>query len=846
MSLDTETPPAYDLEAAARAYPRACTAEALRLSFENHLKFSLARDDFSATPCDRYYALALSVRDRLVERWIATSQTYYHRDVKRMYYLSMEYLIGRVMGANVLNLGIARQVEEALAERGLDWEELRDLEHDAGLGNGGLGRLAACFLDSLATLQLPGYGYGLRYDYGIFRQEFRDGWQIEDPDNWLRNGYPWEIERPESQFVVRFGGQVVDQHEERGQYRPLWADAETVIGIPYDVPIPGYGNHTCNNLRLWTAKGSEEFNLTFFNSGDYIRAYENKTLSENITKVLYPNDNIEEGKELRFKQQYFFVSCSLQDIVRRYRTKHRDFHDFADKVAIQLNDTHPSLAVAELMRILMDDHRVAWDEAWTTTVRTFGYTNHTLLPEALETWPVRLFEQYLPRHLQIIYEINRRFLRQVMNKFPHDRDRLRRMSLVNEDGGRAIRMAHLAVVGSHKVNGVAALHSKLLTSTLFRDFHDLWPEKFVNVTNGITFRRWLLKANPGLSRLISSRIGEGWVTDAARLRELEAYADDPEFQAAFGQVKRANKERLAGIIRETLGIGVDPDSLFDTQIKRLHEYKRQLLNVLHILHLYSQIKDDGRTDLVPRTFVFAAKAAPGYQTAKLIVKLINDVAGIVNQDPEVNRFIRVAFLPDYRVSLAERIIPATDLSEQISTAGTEASGTGNMKFALNGALTIGTLDGANVEIREEVGADNFFLFGKRVEEVQELQQGGYDPRALYQQDADLRRVLDYFENGFFDLEQPDLFLPLRQHLLDHGDRYLLCADFRAYLEAQEAVDQAYRDPGRWARMAILNVARIGSFSSDRTIAEYAAKVWGLEPCPIDLPDHAPDDASPHS
>jgi starch phosphorylase len=809
------------------------TAEAIRYGFQSHLKYTLAKDEFSATDHDRYVALAMAIRDRLVERWIATSQAYHKQRAKRAYYLSMEYLIGRAMGNNVINLQAEEAVRRAMEELGLSWDALREVERDAGLGNGGLGRLAACFLDSLATLQLPGYGYGVRYDYGIFRQTIKDGYQVEEPDNWLRYGNPWEIERPEAQFEVHFGGRV-RMEEENGRLNVKWLDYDTVLGIPYDIPIPGYGNNTVNNLRLWSARATEEFNLSFFNNGDYIKAYESKTLTENISKVLYPNDNVAKGKELRFKQQYFFVACSLHDILRRFHADSSDIHEFPDLVAIQLNDTHPAMAIAELMRLFLDEEGLDWDDAWNLTTRTFGYTNHTLMPEALERWSVQLFETILPRHLQIIYEINRRFLREIATRFPGDNDRITRMSLIQETPQREVRMAYLAVVGSHCVNGVAALHSELLKTTLFKDFYDLWPEKFCNKTNGITPRRWLLKANPGLSALVTEKIGGGWVTDLDQLAKLEKWSGDKEFLSRLADVKRANKERLAALIRRTQGVDVNPASIFDVQIKRLHEYKRQLLNVLHIVHRYFQLKDDPSKDYEPRTWIFAAKAAPGYFMAKLIIKLINDVGGVINRDPAMKGRMNVVFLPDYRVSLAERIIPAADLSEQISTAGTEASGTGNMKFQLNGALTIGTLDGANVEIREEVGAENFFLFGKTVEEVEATQRAGYNPWEVYQSNPALQRVLNAIRDNYFNLDQPGLYQPIWDTLLTHGDRYLVLSDFDSYVECQERVDRVYRDREAWGRMCLANIAHSGKFSTDRTIAEYAKDIWDIKPCPVTL------------
>ena len=829
------TPAVSPEEVLFRDYHKLGTADAIRLSFENHLKYTLAKDEYSATDHDRYFALAMAVRDRLIERWVETSQAYYKRDVKRVYYLSMEYLIGRAMGNNVINLRLDEAVGRALDQLGLDWERLKAVERDAALGNGGLGRLAACFLDSLATLEFPAYGYGVRYDYGIFRQVIRDGYQVEEPDNWLRHGNPWEIERPEFQFKVHFGGEVKGEFDADGRYRPRWVPAATVIGVPYDFPIAGYGNNTVNNLRLWSAKATEEFDLDFFNHGDYIRAYEQKMLSENITKVLYPSDQILQGRELRFRQQYFFVSCSLQDIVRRFKAASSDFATFPDKVAIQLNDTHPSLAVAELMRLLVDVEGIGWELAWDIAVRTFGYTNHTLMPEALEKWPTRFFQEFLPRHLLIIYEINRRFLRQVMNKFPNDLDRVRRMSLIEEGPEPSVRMAHLSVVGSHSVNGVAAVHSELVKQRLLRDFHDLWPERFNNKTNGITQRRWLLEANPWLARLITETIGDGWIKDLGQLKRLEPLADDAEFQRRLRNVKRQNKFRLAQLIEQAVGIRVDPDSLFDVHVKRFHEYKRQLLNVLHIMHRYFRLKDNPGADVVPRTFVFAGKAAPAYTMAKLVIKLINDFATIVNSDPDVAGRMKMVFLSDYCVSLAERIIPAADLSEQISTAGTEASGTGNMKFALNGALTIGTLDGANIEIRDAVGHDHFFLFGSTVEEIDALRRpGAYDPWAIYHRSPEVKRIVDCFQGAFFNLEQPGLYRPVWDSLLTHGDPYFHLADLEGYLECQGRVDEAFRDRDRWTRMSVVNIANMGRFSSDRTIVEYAREIWGLQPCPIEL------------
>jgi starch phosphorylase len=808
-------------------------AAAVLHSFTNHLLYSLAKDQYSATARDRFMSLALTVRDRLIERWIATQQRYYRRDAKRVYYLSAEFLMGRALANNLLNLGLYDTAREAMRMMSLEVADLLEQEVDAGLGNGGLGRLAACFLDSMATLDIPGYGYGIRYEFGMFDQEIKAGWQIEKPDEWLRFGNPWEMPRPEYWVPVGFGGRT-EEHFDHGRLKVHWAPEEQVIGVAYDTPIAGYGNATVNTLRLWRARASEEFDLTLFNDGDYERAVLEKNRSETISKVLYPSDVKMFGRELRLKQQYFFVACSLHDIVRRHLVAHKSLDDFADKVAIQLNDTHPAVAIPELMRIFVDEHQLPWEKAWELTVATFGYTNHTLLSEALETWPVEIFGTLLPRHLAIILEINRRFLRQVMNRFPYDEPRISRMSLIDEGDGqlssKRIRMAYLAVVGSHSVNGVAALHTQLLQQDLLHDFNEMWPDRFNNKTNGVTPRRWLLAANPLLSEAITARIGDGWTFDLGELRKLEPLADDETFRAAFQEIKQRNKEQLAAYIEREHGISVDRNSIFDVQVKRLHEYKRQLLNLLHVVALYLRIKNQPDLPLVPRTFIFGGKAAPAYATAKLIIKLINSVAAVVNADPQVKDKLKVVFLANYRVSLAERIFPGSDLSEQISTAGKEASGTGNMKFALNGALTIGTLDGANIEIRDEVGHENFFLFGLTAQEVQDLLRRGYRPRDFYEQNAELRAVLDLINGGFFEPEHPELFRPLVQSLLDH-DPYLLLADFASYAECQQRVQEAFVDQDRWTRMAILNVARMGKFSSDRTIREYAEQIWKAQSVP---------------
>ena len=808
--------------------PRAA-AESLRQDFEHHLRRTLAKDRYTATDRDRYFALALAVRDRLVERWIATQQTHHKRNVKRIYYLSLEFLIGRLLGNNVINLKLEDSCSQAMAELGLDWEALRDREVDAGLGNGGLGRLAACFLDSMSTLGLPAIGYGLRYDFGIFNQKIVNGYQVEQPDEWLKLGYPWEIAHPEFSFPVQFEGHVEVILGPRGkEWR--WVDAKTVMGMPYDLPVVGYGGITVNTLRLWSAKAAEEFDLDDFNRGEYVDAVANKVLAENLTKVLYPNDNVSNGKELRLRQQYFFVSCSLQDILRRFMSDGNAWDQFPDKVFLQLNDTHPALVIPELMRLLVDREGIAWDRAWEITTHATGYTNHTILPEALEKWPVATLEKLLPRHLQIIYEINARFMRGVASHYLFDHDRLRRMSIIEEDGERHVRMAHLAVVGSCSVNGVARLHSDLLRNVVLRDFADYWPDRFNNKTNGITPRRWLLKANPALAQLITETIGEQWITDLDQLRRLEPFADRPDFQERFSQTRRANKEALARHIRRELGIAVSPDSMFDVQVKRLHEYKRQLLFLLYIIVLYSRLKRDPALPMAPRTFIVSAKAAPGYFVAKLIIKLIHQVAEVINQDHQVADKLKLVFLPNYRVSLAEKIIPAADLSEQISLAGTEASGTGNMKLQLNGALTIGTLDGANVEIMEEVGKDNIFIFGLTTEEVAR-RRPGYNPREIYNHDEEIRRAIDLIDRDFFSMVEPGIFRPLIQSLLS-DDHYMLLADFRDYIRTQERVDAAYRDRAAWLRKAILNVARAGKFSSDRTIREYASEIWHVDPCEI--------------
>jgi len=798
-------------------------------SIAHHLVFTVGKDVITSTTRDWLYATAFMTRDRLIERWMETMRSYYVADTKRVYYLSMEFLMGRTLMNSLLNLSFEKECSQALQQQGVDLRQVRDIESDAALGNGGLGRLAACFLDSMATLNLPGYGYGIRYEYGMFSQRIEGGRQVEHPDNWLRYGNPWEFARPEVLFHVKFGGRVVELDDEDGVPRYHWVDTEDVMAMAYDTPIPGFATSTVNNMRLWAAKASRDFDLQYFNEGNYIKAVEGKNASENLSKVLYPNDSTAMGRELRLKQQYFFVCASLQDIVYRFKKFHDDFDELPDKVAIQLNDTHPSIAIPELMRILVDVNHLEWGKAWDITTRTFSYTNHTLMAEALETWPVAMFEQILPRHLQIIYEINRRFLTGVMHSFPGDAALHQRMSIIGEEGGKQVRMAHLAIVGSHTVNGVAEIHTELMKQTIFSDFDRYFPGKIINMTNGITPRRWLNQANPLLSALITSRIGDGWLKDLGQLRRLIPLADDAKFHQEVAAVKRANKQRFAAEIKQTLDMEIDVESLFDVQIKRIHEYKRQLLNVLHVVTLYSRICADPSSDALPRTVIFGGKAAPSYAMAKLIIKLINDVAEIVNSDIRVRGRLKLVFVPNYGVSLAESIIPAADLSEQISTAGTEASGTGNMKLALNGALTIGTLDGANVEIASEVGEDNIFIFGLTTDQVAKLRASGYTPADYYHANGELRQAIDMIATGYFSPEEPDRFKPIVDSLLSHGDHYLLLADYASYVARQQEVAAAYRDQRQWMRKVILNVANMGKFSSDRTILQYAKQIWHAKP-----------------
>ncbi len=813
------------------ATPQGMTPRDFTQSIADHLTYSLAKDQHTATEHDRYLATALAVRDRLVQNWIRTQQAYYDRDVKRVYYLSLEFLIGRTLGNSLINLGAYDACHHALSALGVDLEEVRELEHDAGLGNGGLGRLAACFLDSMATLGLPGLGCGIRYEYGMFHQRIVDGAQREEPDPWLRLGNPWELPRPEITFSVGFGGKTERWTGDDGRTRSRWTAGEEVMAMAYDTPVPGFGNQTCNTLRLYSAKGTQEFDLRYFNDGDYIKAVGAKAESENISKVLYPSDASSKGQELRLRQEYFLAAASLQDIFRRYRKKHLGLEQFPEKVTIQLNDTHLAIAVPEMMRILLDDYDLEWDPAWTLVTRTFGYTNHTVMPEALEKWPSQLVERLLPRHLEIIYEINHRFLREVSQKLPGDHGRLRRMSIIEEGPMRMVRMAHLAVIASHSVNGVAAIHTEIVKSIVFRDFYELWPEKFNNKTNGITPRRWLRKANRGLATLITSRIGSDWVRDLDQLERLAPWADDAEFRRQWRSVKAANKRRLAALVEAETGTVVNPETMFDVQVKRIHEYKRQLLNLLHVITLYNRLKAGRSEGFVPRTVMIGGKAAPGYAQAKLIIRLAGAVAAVLNRDGATCERLKAIFVPNYSVSLAEKIIPAADLSEQLSTAGTEASGTGNMKFALNGALTIGTLDGANIEIMEAVGKENIFIFGLTAEEVLARRAAGYRPFEYYEKDPELKAAIDMISIGLFSPGEPGLFRPIVDELLG-ADRYLLLADFRSYVETQERVSRAYRDEEQWTRMSILNVANMGRFSSDRTIREYARDIWDIKPVKV--------------
>jgi glycogen phosphorylase len=803
----------------------------LKEEIQRHMRFTMGRDPEKPNRYACFVGLAYSVRDLLMDRWIRTQRSQYDTLAKRVYFLSLEFLPGRFLMNYLISLEMVDVARQTVAGMGFDLDELEEEEWDAGLGNGGLGRLASCYMDSMACLDLPGYGYGIRYDYGIFHQTIENGWQREQCDNWARKGTPWEIRRGEYLIPVRFYGRTETTTDAAGRECHRWVDGETVMAMACDILVPGYGDDFVTNMRLWRAQSSREFNLDEFNQGDYIGAVEAKVLSENISGVLYPSDEMEQGRELRLKQQYFFVAATLVDILRRFKKMDRDFSELPDFVAIQLNDTHPAIAIPELMRLLMDEEGLEWNRAWPICEKTFAYTNHTVLPEALETWPVDLIRRILPRHMEIIFEINRRFLNVVRTRHPTDSSLLGRVSLIADSGQQRVRMSHLAIVGSHTINGVAELHSKIIKEDLFRDFDTVFPGRLTNVTNGITPRRWLAQANPLLARLINDTIGPEWITDLNRLRELEPLAEEVEFRRRWIETKRDNKKLLARYILRKIGLGVDPDTLFSVQVKRIHEYKRQLLNVLHVITLFHRIKATPDLPMVPRTVIFAGKAAPAYHQAKRIIRLINAVAEKTNNDPDIQGKLRVLFLPNYCVSQAEKIIPAADLSEQISTAGMEASGTGNMKMSLNGALTIGTLDGANVEIMEEVGEENIFIFGLTADQVVSQRSGGYNPRAYYDSDAELRQTLDSISRGDFSPEEPSLFSPIVESLLNQGDYYMLLADYRAYVTAQEAVGKLFLDKQEWARKSILNTARMGKFSSDRSVKEYADNIWGLKPLP---------------
>jgi starch phosphorylase len=804
------------------------SASALREAMRRHARYSLAQPWETLSTRQIFECVSLAVRDIMVDRLLESEQRYRRADAKQLCYLSIEYLPGRYLVSNLINLGLYDICHATLGQQGIELEAVAASEPDAALGNGGLGRLAACFLDSLATLGMPGQGYGINYEYGLFRQEIERGDQKEKPDNWLAVRSPWQIERPDETCLIPVYGRIEHAVDRAGNYNPMWMDWRLLVAIPYDILVVGYGGRTVNRLRLFSARSSHDFDMQIFNEGDYLRAVEQKIASETISKVLYPSDAIAPGQELRLIQEYFLVACSLRDIIRQYERDHASFDAFPTKIAIHLNDTHPALAVAELMRILIDERDLAWDTAWQITQASMAYTNHTLLPEALEKWPIFLLERVIPRHLEIILEINRRFLEHVATVRPGDRECLERMSLIEEAVPRQVRMAHLAIVGSHSVNGVSTLHSSLVQTVLAPDFHRLWPERFNNKTNGVTPRRWLLQANPRLTRLITRTIGDGWITDLTRLRELGPYASDSGFREEFMAIKRTNKQLLAQVIAETTGVTVNPDSLFDVHVKRIHEYKRQLLNVMHIVHQYLCLIEDGMPPTVPRTYVFAGKAAPGYWAARQIIKTICGVGSVINDDPRADGHIKVVFIPDYRVSLAEQIIPAADLSEQISTAGTEASGTGNMKLAMNGALTIGTLDGSNIELLAEVGAENMFIFGLTRDAIQTLGASGtYRPRELCARDPRVQRIFDAFDGDLFCPGEPGLFRWINESMLDHGDYYYHVIDLPAYIDQQHKVSEAFSQPTTWATKAILNVARIGRFSCDRTVAEYARDIWRI-------------------
>ena len=809
-----------------KSYHRAMSKRGLALSFQTNREYVLAKDQYTSTVLDNYTSLALSLRDRIVERWINTQQRYHKENLKRVYYLSMEFLIGRLLETNMFNLGLEQQSRKLMEEMGFDFDHIRNQENDAGLGNGGLGRLAACFLDSMATMSIPAHGYGIRYDYGIFHQKIRNGYQIELPDEWLRTGCPWEIARPEYTVQVQFYGRI-EQVNENGKQTAKWVDSDNVMAVPYDIPITGYKNDVVNTLRLWSARSTEDFDLSYFNDGDYEKAVSRKILSENISKILYPNDSSMEGRELRLKQEYFFVAASISDIIRRFNIEKNDIHQLDKKIVIQLNDTHPALGPVELMRVLIDKHGFDWEKAWSLTQRVFAYTNHTLMPEALETWSVELLSKVLPRHLQLIYEINDRFMGELALRYPNDPQRLSRMSLIHDGEEKRVRMANIAVVGSKSVNGVSALHSDLLKEKLFKDFHEFYPKKFNNKTNGISQRQWLLKSNPLLAQYINSLIGDKWVTDLSRLIKLLQYEDNKDIHEQWRKIKMENKKYLAGHIKRNMDIRIDPNSLFDVQVKRIHEYKRQLMFGFYIISEYLRITNDPQHFIQPRTFIVGGKAAPAYTFAKLIIKFINAIADIVNADPRAHDRMKVIFMEDYRVSLAELIFPASDLSEQISTAGMEASGTGNMKFMLNGALTIGTLDGANIEIAENVGRDNIFIFGLQAHEADALRLNGYDPMEFVKRSPVLPQIHDLIRDNFFCAHEPGIFEPILKNVFHH-DHFLVCADFESYRNMQDNVSKNYRDDRTyWTKKSIVNVANSGPFSSDRTIQQYAREIWDV-------------------
>ncbi|MDD2230368.1 MAG: glycogen/starch/alpha-glucan phosphorylase [Candidatus Cloacimonetes bacterium] len=810
-----------------------CSKE-IKSLFLNHLEYSLIKDTTTIQPWDVYYALALSLRDRLIERWLRTQYEYRKQDVKKVYYLSMEFLIGRLLGNSLINLDVYDESYDMLKEMGYAMEDIAELEPDMGLGNGGLGRLAACFMDSLATQAYPAYGYGIRYDFGIFKQLIVQGYQVEEPDHWRKNGCPWEKKRPEITYRVRFCGKVIDEEQADGRILHRWVDTEDVMAVAWDIPVPGYKVDNVNNLRLWQATATDEFDFDYFNNGDYVKAVEKKNISENISKVLYPNDNLHLGRVLRLKQEYFFVSSTLQDIFANWKRDHDSFIDLPDKIAIQLNDTHPAIAIPEMLHILIDKERLSFDTAWDITRKCFSYTNHTVLPEALEKWGINLFEELLPRHLMLIYQINNAILAEVSRLYPGNIIKMRNISIIEEDREKTLRMARLAIHGSHTVNGVAELHTQIIKERMFPDMVEMYPEKFQNKTNGITPRLWLHTCNPLLASLISEHIGNSWVRNLEYIKGLENYIDDADFRASFFEIKGINKKALSKHIYRETGIRTKADSLFDVQIKRLHEYKRQLLNVLGTIARYHRIKDNPDGNYVPRTVIFAGKAAPGYFLAKRLIKLINNLGEVVNKDPDIRDRLKVVFLPNYTVSLAEKIIPAADLSEQISTAGYEASGTGNMKFALNGALTMGTLDGANVEMAEEIGAENMFIFGMNAQEVQELKHKGYNPCSFYESDGELKRVVDSLIDGSFDDGDKELFLPIWKSLMEDGDTYCHLADFRAFIETSAKVDELYLNRDEWVKKAIINISRMGKFSSDRAIYEYARDVWHIEPLQLDF------------